>query len=106
MSPGSLVATPDSALWAGSGEGGVARFDGKTWQRFTAAEGAPCGPNLRLVVSPRGTLWGISDKGIARLEGETWVSRASGFVGVSALAVAPDESLWLGTARGAVHLLP
>ncbi|MCX6029132.1 MAG: hypothetical protein NT169_07490 [Chloroflexi bacterium] len=58
------------------------------------------------LISPRGTLWGISDKDIAQLEGETWVSHASGFEGVSAAAVAPDESLWLGTARGVVHLQP
>ena len=103
---GSLVATPDGALWATSGEGDVARFDGKTWKRYTVAEGAPSGPSLRLVVSPRGRLWGISNKGITQLEGETWVSHASGFEGVSAAAVAPDGSLWLGTARGVVHLLP
>ncbi|MCX7151119.1 MAG: PACE efflux transporter [Proteobacteria bacterium] len=34
------------------------------------------------------------------------IAHASGFEGVSAAAVAPDESLWLGTARGVVHLQP
>ena len=52
-----IAETPDGAVWV-AGEGGLARYDGTLWRRFSADEVGT--PNIReLVVAPDGTLWGI-----------------------------------------------
>ena len=103
---GALAATADGALWAATGDGAVARFDGSTWQRFGPTDGIPAGPNLRLVLSPAGEVWLIHEGGIVRRAGDAWVRVADGFEGIRAAAFASDGALWLGTARGAVQIKP
>lgn len=52
-----IAETPDGAVWV-AGEGGLARYDGTRWQRFSAEDVGT--PNItELAVAPDGTLWGI-----------------------------------------------
>lgn len=50
--------------------------------------------------------WAAGPGGLYRTDGKAWVSTLSG-VGVTSLELAPDSSIWAGTAgRGVVHVAP
>jgi ligand-binding sensor domain-containing protein len=106
--------TSDGLLWGVVSERRLARFDGQSWadsQSWTfyhTAEGLPSDQIVDLVVAPDDVLWAITDGGIAHFDGRAWegilLDRDLGTVNI--MAFAPDDSVWLGTSIGAVHLQP
>jgi hypothetical protein len=78
------------------------------WRMITAAEGLPILEINSLAVSNRGTVWAGSDSGLIRwdggrftyLAGKRWLPDDR----VTALATAPDESVWVGTVGGVSHI--
>ena len=111
----SLVAAPDGALWMNGWEGTqgsfyVARFDGENWTTFKVADSFP-GGFLVGAVTPDGLLWGtVPDRQLASFDGQSWEQEASWTLyssadglpldEVTAMAVAPDGALWVGTTSG------
>jgi ligand-binding sensor domain-containing protein len=53
-----LAETPDGAIWAGTNQGGLSRFDGTTWTTLTTDQGMPSMTVKALAVDPRdGSIW-------------------------------------------------
>ena len=89
-------------IWVG-GEGGLARWDGREWRRFTTEQGLSSNRVRALADDVEGNLWiGTSDAGLNRLkDGAVTVFRksADGLPGdaVVTLHVSGDGALWIGT---------
>lgn len=106
--------TSDGALWGVTPERRLARFDGRfwadsqSWTFYYTAEGLPSDQVVDLVVAPDDVLWAITDGGIAHFNGRAWegILLAHDLGRVNIMAFAPDDSVWLGTSIGAVHLQP
>jgi ligand-binding sensor domain-containing protein/heat shock protein HslJ len=106
--------TSDGSLWGVVPERRLARFDGQSWADshswtfYSTAEGLPSDQIVDLLVAPDDVLWAITDGGIAHFNGRAWegilLDRDLGRVNI--MAFAPDDSVWLGTSIGAVHLQP
>jgi ligand-binding sensor domain-containing protein len=98
----------DGALWFGSQSGGISRFDGASWQTFTAADGLPANQIHDLAVTRDGYVWAATDKGVGQYDGRRWYSYtlARSFFQlpgeeIHALAVAPDGlTVWAATDQG------
>jgi len=114
------VDAPSALNWAGSialkqdptgaivtaTDDGVARWDGRRWQQWTAREGMPESTVRALLFDAEGSLWlGTNGRGVFRWIGygsvDHW-TRASGLPSpvVTAFARAGDGRLWAGTERG------
>jgi len=114
----SLVVAPDGALWMNGWEGTqrsfyVARVDRENWTTFKGADSFP-GGFLVGAVTPDGLLWGtVPDRQLASFDGQSWGDETSWTLyssadrlpldEVTAMAVAPDGALWVGTTRGAAR---
>ncbi len=99
------MARQGDAVWLGTFGGGVTRVaaDGRMRSWSKARGGLPSDTVLALAVDARGTLWAGTTAGLARLEGDHFVSvplpgTEAGQL-VYALAAQPD-GLWVGGARG------
>ena len=87
---------------------GVVRYDGKTWTRYTAADGLINGLVSTVLKGKDSSLWVAGQhkgkSGAARFDGKTWqiFSQADGMVGENIYAgyVAQNGDLWLGTKSG------
>lgn len=98
-----LAQTPDQAIWVGSYNRGLSRFDGGQWQTFTEAEGLPSPFISSLTVSQDGKLWVTTgdyrngDKNVpgqfGQFDGQQW-SSPSGGGGTLEIKAAPDGSIW------------
>ncbi len=103
-----LLPDGEGGVWAGSERGGLARWtaDGE-WERYDLSE-VDAG-NAVTALALRGTeLWVGTRRGVAVRGGNgAWqvLGRATGLPQgrVTALAVAPDNSVWIGTDGGLAH---
>jgi len=103
---GAITFGPDGDLWCvlvTPGGGGVAHFDGNTWEHYTNEDGLGSDAILwfenALAVSSDGVLWVATfDGGVSRFDGEAWTSYTTedGLLSdmVAAVAIAPDSDLW------------
>lgn len=91
---GDLTVAVDGTLWVAPG---VSSFDGETWTTYTT-EGLPGGYAQTVEVAPDGTVWAGTQRGLARLDGETW-RIVSPPVEIFDLAFAPDGSVVAGYHR-------
>lgn len=73
----------------------------QTWTVYTTANGLP-GAVSALSFDGQGWVWAGTGNGIGIFDGQTWQSDLGGYW-VTALGVAPDESVWAGTAQGTVY---
>ncbi len=91
-------------LWLAVLGGGLARFDGHTFETFTAEDGLPSNVALTLHEDASGALWVGTRNGLARYDGHTFTSFTTeeGLTddNVQALAEGPDGRLWIGTPSG------
>src|ERR1700737_1228008 len=69
----SLAQDHQGFLWIGS-QTGIYRYDGLSITPFGLAEGLPGVHTTQLLVAPDGKLWARMRKGLARLEGQRFVS--------------------------------
>jgi diguanylate cyclase (GGDEF)-like protein len=69
----SLAQDHQGFLWIGS-QTGIYRYDGLSITPFGLAEGLPGVRTTQLLVAPDGKLWARMRKGLARLEGQRFVS--------------------------------
>lgn len=104
----SLVAAPDGTIWAGTWGGGVARFDGKTWQNFTVKDGLSGNMVYAIARDTKGVFWFGTDNGVTRYDGKTWrkFGKKEGLLNnnVYALAISPSGDIWAGTKGGVTRI--
>jgi len=113
----SIAVAPDGALWFGSRDFGVSRFDGKQRTNYTPQDGL-AGVNVKsIAIAPDGSLWfacnsssvshepGSRERGVSRFNGKTWstITEEDGLANdfASSIVVAPDGALWFATSNGA-----
>ena len=103
-----LIFSFGDEMWFGGNQGAV-RYDGRTWTRFTAADGLIDGPVLTILKDRDGALWfggqHRGKRGAARYNGTDWrvFTEADGLVGGNIYTglVADNGDLWFGTKLGA-----
>lgn len=96
-----LAETADGALWIGTSEPGLYRFQRGGIRILGRAEGLPNRPIHRLLCDHQGILWAAPVEGpLYRLEGSCFqpLSADSSQMRIGALAESPDGTLWVGTA--------
>ncbi len=106
----SVFKARDGAIWFGTGpliniqgvvDGGVARYDGKTWQTFRAADGLVSNLVWDVFQSRDGAMWFGAVGGVSRYDGVGWQT----FTTEDGLATESDEvifqsrdgAMWFGT---------
>ncbi len=60
-----IAAAPDGDLWFGTTEGAF-RFDGQSWEHFTAADGLAGDWVKSIAAAPDGALWFVTDDDVSR----------------------------------------
>jgi uncharacterized repeat protein (TIGR01451 family) len=93
-----LVVTFDGLVWGATAYHGVVSFDGHEWTEHTTEDGLPSNRILELALAPESALWALTDRGIARFDGQVWVKEADVPATARAMAVGPDGAVWLATA--------
>jgi ligand-binding sensor domain-containing protein/signal transduction histidine kinase len=87
-------------LWVGT-QGGLARWDGQEWKKFTLQDQLPSDDVRAIVDDPEGNLWVGTGRGLARFrDGEfTSFHKSDGLPSddLSALCVDGEGVLWIGT---------
>ena len=103
-----LLIDRDDNVWCGTWGGGLARFDGSSWQNFTRSEGLPGNHVFALHQDPQGRLWVGTNDGLARRDGDTFTvfTTADGLFSntVFAMATADDGSTWVGSFGGVARV--
>jgi hypothetical protein len=93
-----IVVAADGTVWAqlGGDTNAVARFDGATWTIYRAADGLPGDPGW-LALGPDGQPWVSGSGGLARFDGERWVTVESEIAlpWPERFSVAPDGTVWV-----------
>jgi ligand-binding sensor domain-containing protein len=93
----------DGNVWFGGWDrGDLVRFDGRRWRTYTTYDGSAGEGNsvFDITAAPNGDLWVGVPRYAYHLDGDEWTiygveDGLPGF-GVSAIAVAPDGTLWFG----------
>jgi ligand-binding sensor domain-containing protein len=107
--------TPDGSLWFGAIYGGIFRYHPETFAHFDVADGLVSPDSARKADSPNagaalaapdGTLWFASGydldgpKGLVRFDGREFEQiLPSGTNSVTSLALATDQTIWVGITR-------
>lgn len=100
-----LLVDRQGNIWV-SGDHGLSRWNGRTWQTFTAADGLADNEPYYLCEDLEGNIWfGYhSSRGVTQYDGESFktYTTADGLFNdaVYSLGVDRDNNLWIGTARG------
>jgi hypothetical protein len=98
-----MAITPDGLVWGATGRHGVVRFDGESWREYTTADGLPSNAIVDIGVAPDGLLWAVTDYGVAYFDGSAWASVDDAPGWITAMAFAPDATIWFGTSTGTVE---
>lgn len=100
------------AVWAGTLNAGLSRFQEGRWETFTTASGLPSNTITTLAEDREGVLWAGTPGGLASLSGLNWRSYTlrDGLPSndVSSILADVDRGgrsvLWIGTAKGLARL--
>jgi len=99
-----LAVGPSGELWAGTEGGGLLKYDGETWTRYTISDDINENWILSLAVDTDGVVWaGSFFNGLYRFDGDTWTTytTADGLAYDTVPAVLiGDTGIWCGTNRG------
>lgn len=103
-----LLVDDDGSVWAGTWGGGLAHFDGKTWENFTVNEGLPANHIFSLHKNNE-QLWVGTSNGLAlrNKDGSFKVfNTADGLFSnvVFSMATAADGSSWIGSFGGVARI--
>ena len=106
-----LAVDAQGVVWAGTWGGGLSRYDGKTWQQYTVAEGLPGNHVFMLHIDPKGTMWIGTNNGLAKLKKEGGfdvLTTQDGLFNnaVFSMATAKDGTLWVGSFGGVARIKP
>ena len=106
-----LAVDAQGVVWAGTWGGGLSRYDGKTWQQYTVAEGLPGNHVFMLHIDPKGVMWIGTNNGLAKLKKEGGfdvLTTQDGLFNnaVFSMATARDGTLWVGSFGGVARIKP
>jgi ligand-binding sensor domain-containing protein len=106
---GAVTVGPDDVKWFAT-NGGVARFDGKTWKTYAAAEGLANDVITTIAVDHDNVVWAGSPEqggtggGLASFDGKTWKNytywNGMRYGDINAIAVDADNVKWFATPYG------
>ena len=71
-----LLGTADGGLWAGTRSYGLFHFDGHHWTQYGVEEGLANNRVKAIHHAIDGSLWAVTDKGISRFDGQSWITQA------------------------------
>ncbi len=93
-----------SYLWMATQGGGVAKFDGATFQTLTSKDGLPSNYINYIFEDQQNTIWFATKNGIASYDHSkiNWSQKNS--LKIETIAQINDSTLWLGTHQG-IHAL-
>jgi len=91
---------PDGTVWCGTGDSGVARYDGSSWTVYTERDGLIDNSVVDVAVSIDGAVWcAARDGGFAVFDGESWASftwpDTSPLRFINEVEAAPNGDIWL-----------
>jgi ligand-binding sensor domain-containing protein len=104
-----LAFTPDDAIWFATYGGGIYRFDGKDWSRYTKEDGLGDDQIGPILVDNEGGLWvGSAGGGLSYFDGDEWATYTTDYSsdqGISgnfiySIYQSEDGSIWFGTDYG------
>ncbi len=100
----SIAVDQKNNKWIGTNEG-LAKFDGRSWTKWTTADGLPSNTVYAIVIDSVGHVWAGTDKGLAKFNGQTWTAyntQNSGLVDNFVWSLAKDKkgNIWIGTFGG------
>ncbi len=106
----SLVVDRAGIVWAGTWGGGLSRFDGREFKRYTVADGLPGNHVFMLHEDRNGQLWVGTNNGLARMNGDKFevLTTNDGLFNnaVFSMATGADGTLWVGSFGGVARILP
>ena len=98
-----ICTTREGALWIGSRQRGVFRYNGTNWQRFHVHDGLIANNVRSIAETTDRSIWVATDRGVSRFDGQDWSSdvlpavmnmaRESG-----SLKASPSGALWINHA--------
>ena len=100
--------SPDGVYWFGTNNGGLSRFDGKTWLTYLPSDGLADFWVYGIEFASNGEAWIATWDGVSRFDGKTFknYNTEDGLADrwVYALSIDLDGSIWFGTEGGVSHL--
>jgi ligand-binding sensor domain-containing protein len=106
----SLVVDRAGVVWAGTWGGGLSRFDGRDFKRYTVADGLPGNHVFMLHEDRNGQLWVGTNNGLAKMNGDKFevLTTQDGLFNnaVFSMATSADGTLWVGSFGGVARILP
>jgi signal transduction histidine kinase/CheY-like chemotaxis protein/ligand-binding sensor domain-containing protein len=94
---------PDGAVWFGTGNGGVWRYDKRTFQHYTLQDGLAEGEVSCLLTNANGSLVAAGPQGLSWYDGSHFTT-ASELLQASATLSGPDGLLWAAVPSGPAAL--
>lgn len=91
-------------LWFGTQGGGLCRFDGKTFETFTTADGLNSNFILQLHQGTNNQIWIGTNQGLCRYDGRRFTSIGGINDAVTAIFSQPNGKILAGTAHGIFQL--
>jgi len=103
----SMAVAPDGSVWFGI-SGGFTKYDGRVWTNYVHPGDLNYGSEM-IAIGHDGSLWYNAKDGVARYDGQRIViySDNSGLINyncygcIRSIAIAPKDTVWIGTADGA-----
>lgn len=104
-----LAVDAAGVVWAGTWGGGLSRFDGRDWKRYTVADGLPGNHVFMLHIDRAGQLWIGTNNGLARMgpDGRFKVlTTQDGLFNntVFSMATGADGTMWIGSFGGVARI--
>ncbi|MDA0746175.1 MAG: PDZ domain-containing protein, partial [bacterium] len=92
----------EGRVWMGLWDGRMVCLDGRTWKRYTEADGMDPGYGPRIMQAKDGTLWVVSNGpgGVNQFDGKTWnhfrLTDVGGSNANTSVLQTRDGSIWVG----------
>lgn len=100
-----IIEASDGAIWFGTRNEGVARYDGVSWSTYSYDDGLASDYVYTLCESGDGSMWfGTYGAGVSKYDGSTWTNytTADGIGNDKVVSAGADDNgnLWFGTRNG------
>ena len=106
----SLAVDKDGIVWCGTWGGGLAKFNGETWENYTTFDGLPGNHIFMLYRNEMDELWIGTSKGLSQLDRKkdtfSTLTMNDGLFAnnVFSMANAQDGSVWIGSFGGVARI--
>jgi ligand-binding sensor domain-containing protein len=104
-----LAVDAAGVVWAGTWGGGLSRFDGREWKRYTVADGLPGNHVFMLHIDRAGQLWIGTNNGLAKMGADgrfKVLTTQDGLFNntVFSMATGTDGTMWVGSFGGVARI--